>query len=254
MYGYRRKALSQNFLYSRKLVRKLIGNSSIAKKDFVLDLGAGRGILTDELSTRCNRISSIELDPDWYNYLINKYQGNKRIEVLHVDILKYRLPDTPYKVFSNIPFSIEGEILRKLLNYENPPEDSYLVLRKDFAKRIEGKDKVNLLSLQYKPWFTVSIQHFFNRFDFEPAARMDCVLLRIEKKQKADIPVHKKNYYFSFLRLGFGNGHLLWRNLATAYPKDVVLKIIQELSISKNARPGDLSYQKWIELFYKNNW
>ena len=49
MYTLRRKQLSQNFLYSRKLVKQLLRQSSIGANDVVLDIGSGKGIITEQL-------------------------------------------------------------------------------------------------------------------------------------------------------------------------------------------------------------
>src|SRR3972149_3593379 len=103
MYSLQRRVLSQNFFYSRKLVSWLLRKSSIGPKDTVLDIGA----------LLCS-------------YLENKFKTDPHVQVINKDFLRYLLPLHPYKVFANIPFCIEGEIIRKLLTAHNPPDDSYL--------------------------------------------------------------------------------------------------------------------------------
>jgi len=85
-------------------------------------------------------------------------------------------------VFANPPFSIQGKLVRKLLDATNPPEDCYLVLRKDFAYRLGGIRKDGELSRYYKKRFEFEIVHQFKGSDFKPKTRVWTVMLKIERK------------------------------------------------------------------------
>ena len=174
MYDMRRRLLSQNFLKSRKLVSKLVRQSSVGINDTVLEIGPGKGIITEELLRISKNIVAIELDTNLYFYLQRKFGNFKyKLSLVNQDFLRYKLPKYEYKVFANIPFSIEGKIIRKLLDAKYPPQDCYLVTRKNLAERISGLKYESQFSIFYKPWFTFEIVHYFNRFDYEPAATMD---------------------------------------------------------------------------------
>lgn len=202
MYSPRRKALSQNFLYSRKLVDKLVRHSSIGLQDTVIDIGAGKGIITEQLLSLCRKVIAIEIDQDLYFYLKNKFKDNN-VDLICGDFLRYYLPKYPYKVFANIPFNIEGRIIRRLLDAPNPPEDCYLVMREDLAYRLAGIYREGEFSISHKPWFDFEIVHHFRRTDFEPMARMNTILLRITKKKQPLIPWKKRGKYASFIKQSF---------------------------------------------------
>lgn len=172
MFISRRKLLSQNFLHNRKLVLSLIRKSSIGENDTAIDLGAGKGIITKALAFICKHVIALELDPKYYQLLIQQFKYQHNITIFHQDILTYFFPHYPYKVFANIPFSIEGKIIRLLLNCDNTPEDMYLVLRRDLAYRLAGVRNESLFSVLYKPWFDFEIIHYFQRTDFSPYARV----------------------------------------------------------------------------------
>lgn len=120
-YKSRRKILSQNFLYNQTLIESLIRQSSIGSKDVVLEIGAGKGFITKELCRKSQNVIAIELDNKLFLHLKQFIGNNSKLELHQVDFLKFPLPKTPYKVFANIPFSIEGEIIRKLLDSIHPP-------------------------------------------------------------------------------------------------------------------------------------
>ena len=53
---------SQNFLHSKKLVSELLDKTNLNDDDTVIEIGPGKGIITEELSKKCKRIIAIEYD------------------------------------------------------------------------------------------------------------------------------------------------------------------------------------------------
>lgn len=121
MYWLHKRLLSQNFLCNRQLVKQLIRDSSIGKNDTVLEIGAGQGIITQELLEASKQVLAIELDAKLLQDLRHKFMRIANLTLIQGNFLETPLPNQPYKVFSNIPFSITGEVIRKLLQSPNPP-------------------------------------------------------------------------------------------------------------------------------------
>ena len=182
MFIYRRRALSQVFLKNRPLIKKLIRRSSIGKNDTVLEIGPGTGNITEELLHVARKVIVVEIDPTLTKLLRSKYFDNQNLTLHQMDFMHFQLPNYPYKVFANPPFSIQGKLVRKLLDATNPPEDCYLVLRKDFAYRLGGIRKDGELSRYYKKRFEFEIVHQFKGSDFKPKTRVWTVMLKIERK------------------------------------------------------------------------
>ena len=59
---WRSKTLSQNFLRDSRLIESLILHSGITGADTVLEIGAGKGVLTRELARHCRHVIAIEKD------------------------------------------------------------------------------------------------------------------------------------------------------------------------------------------------
>ncbi|MGI6702422.1 MAG: rRNA adenine N-6-methyltransferase family protein, partial [Clostridia bacterium] len=131
---------TQNFLQSKKLVSELIEESNICEDDIVIEIGGGKGIITEQLVKRCRRLYVIEYDYDLYKKLKNKFYNIRNIEIIHGDFLGFELPvEYKYKVFSSIPYNITAAILSKLTSNANPPEEIYIVLQKEAAEKYAGK-------------------------------------------------------------------------------------------------------------------
>lgn len=217
----RRPQLSQNFLHNRQLVKKLIGSSFIDQNDLVLEIGPGKGIITERLIKTAQKVIAIELDKHLFYHLNQKFKSTPNLKLYHQDFLQFHLPQKPYKVFANLPFAIEGKTVRKLLNANNPPEDCYLVIRKDLAQRLSGTSYHSQFSILYKPWFEFEIFHHFNRPDFIPKPKVQATMLRFTKRNKPLLPLNQKQSYHQFILNGFNT----------------------------TLKPTSLSFTRWLSLY-----
>ncbi len=187
---------SQNFLTSQKLINKLVRESSITAQDTVLEIGPGTGVITRELLKITSQVVAIEIDPK-FQYSAHPY--------IYGDFLTLPLPKKPYKVFSNIPFNITGEIVRKLLQSESPPSDSYLIMQKQAASKFIANSHNNTMAaILYYPWWNIHITHKFKRTDFIPPPQVDCVLLQIKARPISLIDPKLKQTYLDFVSYHFG--------------------------------------------------
>ena len=92
---------SQNFLVNKKLVERLISKSNIDVTDYVIEIGPGKGIITDVLSQHAGEVVAVEYDQELYNNLV-RYHSHDNVTYIFGDFLKYKLPlNRRYKIFSN---------------------------------------------------------------------------------------------------------------------------------------------------------
>ncbi len=251
MYKLRRSPrLSQNFLRSRILVEKLVRSSSIGFNDLVLEIGPGQGIITQELLAVAKHVIAIEIDSRFYYFIRRKFSHCRNLTVYHADALQIKLPTASYKVFANIPFSIEGRLIRRLLHSQNPPQDSYLVVRRSLAERLGGIYQEGLFSVLHKPFFNFEIVHRFRPGDFSPATFVQPVLLRITKLEKPLISPQQFSAYRQFITRGFTGGRRLTQNLRPFFtPADLNLAA-SRLEFSPNSMPSALTFPQWLNLFF----
>ncbi len=160
-----------------------------------------------------------------------------------------QLPKIPYKIFSNIPFSFDGRIIRKLIDDTNPPDDCYLVVMKELAERLSGKNGENQFSLCHKPWFDFSIEHNFQRSDFTPWPSVDAVLLRFTKREVPLLPVNDREKFSKFIADSFGNGLSVSKNLSKKFSKGKILSQLSKYGLNKNTLPNRLSLPVWVSLY-----
>jgi 23S rRNA (adenine-N6)-dimethyltransferase len=206
-----RRPLSQNFLTDRGLVSRLVRATTISPGDehtpgdLVVEIGPGRGILTAELLQRAGRVVAIEIDGRLCAQLRRRFAGQPRLQLIHGDFLSTPLPRGPWKVFASIPYAATSDIVRRLLEASNPPDDCWLVVQAEAAGKLVPQPRGNrLAALLYYPWWRASIVHRFRRSDFRPPPRVDSVLLRLERRAEPLVPGGQQRLYQDYAAFSFG--------------------------------------------------
>lgn len=191
--------LDQNFLRSPKLALLLIGHSNIKKRDLVIDIGAGSGVITSALAKRCKKVIAVEKDAETAKRLRENLakQNISNVEVFEGDFREMKLPDEPYKVFANPPFSLSAEVFYKLLNLENldgkickkegeaprRPEAIYLILQKQLALKliITERHYTSQLGRLLSDDYATRIRLPLKPTDFTPPPKVPTVLFEAKK-------------------------------------------------------------------------
>ena len=183
MSNTRNHRLSQHFLKSPRLALMLIGHSNLKKRDLVLDIGAGSGVMTSALSKRVRTVFAIEPDPVAAEKLRQNVAHLENVKVLEEDFLEMELPSEPYKVFANPPFHLSSAILHKLIESDNPPDAIYLILQKQLALKLLNTDRHYTSQLGYAltAKYQTKIRYPLKPFDFTPPPAVPTVLFEAKK-------------------------------------------------------------------------
>lgn len=182
--------LSQHFLRSPRLALILIGHSNLKKRDLVVEIGAGSGVITSALSSRVANVIAIEPDADTIAKLSNNLEKHhiSNVTIVKKDFLDYDLPSTPYKIFANPPFHLSSAILHKLIESSNPPESIYLILQKQFALKLLNNTRhyTSKLGFAITKSYETRIRLPLKPNDFTPPPGVPCVFFEA-KRRTSDI-------------------------------------------------------------------
>lgn len=243
---------SQNFLRKPQFVSSLVEISSINAKDTVIEIGAGKGRITEQLSKRAGKVIAIEYDSELAQLLRDKFSDASNVEVVEADFINWPLPDFRYKVFSNIPFEYTSRILDKLLLSSNPSEDTYLIMQDLAAKRFVGRaagGDDSQLSILLQPFYSMCILKRIDRRQYIPMPSVDTVLARFEKRKSPLVDPKDTQEYRDFVIYGYNK----WKPTVLDAFKDVFsykqAKIIKQDLKIEGKKPSDLDVEAWVELF-----
>jgi len=287
-----KKSLGQNFLKSKEALRAICDAGRADGGDIVLEIGPGKGALTEELLKRGASVVAIEKDRDLIEILNEKFEKeikNKKLEIINDDILSVNLPKVflnfssglapipfpssedprkiseifwgDYKVISNIPYNITGAIIKKFLSeVENKPILMAILVQKEVAERIVARDgKESILSLSVRAYGEPKYIMKVSKKYFSPSPKVDSAIILINNisdknfKNKND-----EEMFFKIVKAGFVHKRkVLIKNLEVGLPdiKNNWVEIFEKLGINKKARAEDLKFQDWMKIleFYTKN-
>ncbi len=129
----KQKMLGQNFLIDSNISKRIVDSAEVSEGEKVLEIGPGRGALTEILSSKGNLIA-IEKDKWLAVVLKQKFKGS--VEIVEGDILKWEVPPIDV-IVANLPYSISSLILFRLFNYEWTR--AVLMFQEEFANRLVAK-------------------------------------------------------------------------------------------------------------------
>jgi len=230
---------AQHFLRSPRLVAELIGHSNIRKNDIVYDLGAGSGVITSVLAQRCKQVIAVEIEPQALTKLRQNVAGIQNVEIIEKDILELAPPTYSYKIFSNIPFSLSAGVVRKFVFDTHPPKCIYLIVQKQFARKlVPGDDHfTSQLSAEIGPLFSARIRKPLRKTDFTPPPAVDTVLLELKLRETPLIPAEQFTDYREFVSRCFAD-----QKFFVNLPRE-------KANISPKLRPSQFTLEQWSRLY-----
>ncbi len=184
-----KKSLGQNFLKSEMALRKIIEAGEIKKDDIILEIGPGRGALTEKLLERAGKVIAVEKDFELFEFLKIKFEKEIRNntlilvckDILEFDISSYNLQAKDYKLIANIPYNITGAILKKFLGESNQPERMILMVQHEVATRILARDgKESILSISVKAYGEPKMIAKVDKRYFSPAPKVNSAIISIK--------------------------------------------------------------------------
>lgn len=243
----RRLSDSQNFITDRRLIQRIVNLSNISGSDTVIEIGTGKGHLTDALCKKGGRICSVELDRKLYERAGERLGQHSNLKLICGDFLKYQLPAKgDYKVFANIPYFITTQIVKKLTEAANPPTDIWLIMEKGAAKRFMGSPRETTASLMLKVNWEMKIRYYFRREDFHPMPSVDSVLFYFSRKAEPDLSRSERAAFEKFVGHCMKYGVCGKRGLLTKRQAETALK---QAGMAELPRDGVILYVQWLCLF-----
>jgi len=134
-----RKRLGQHFLEDRSVLARINGALELTGVETVIEIGPGRGALTDRLAAGAGRVIGVELDGALADLLRRRYASDPRVSIVDADILDVSPSELagggPYVLAGNVPYYITTPILFHVLRPPAPTRAVFLVQR-EVAERV----------------------------------------------------------------------------------------------------------------------
>lgn len=261
-----KKSLGQNFLTSRAVIRDIVDAAGVKEGNDVLEIGPGRGALTEALLSRGARVTAIEKDERLIPVLEKRFEkeiGEGRLKLLCADIAAdgvweglartHRLKDGKYFVVANIPYYITGFLFRLFLEIGPQPKTLVFLVQKEVAQSAVARGgKESMFSLSLQAYGTPKLVRKVGREFFSPKPKVDSAILLLSDISRARFSSRaEERRFFEIVRAGFSaKRKTLANNLSRSLGKEKsdVEQMLASLSLPKNTRAEDVGIDDWIRL------
>jgi len=261
----RQKRLGQHFLSDPRLLTKIVDALDPTPGDVVVEIGAGRGSLTEQLLARGLQVIAIEKDRRLaaQGGVRNAECGVGKLTVVQGDALRvdWHALVTPqsalltphFKVIGNIPYAITSPLIDKALTPPLPERIVFLVQR-EVAERLAarpGSRDYGALSVGVQATCRVEQLFVVKPGAFHPAPKVQSALVRLTPRQDPLVAVEQLGAFRAFVTACFTRRRKQLRNVviaATGRPAAAVLRGLQQLGLDPAARPETLHPEAFARL------
>ncbi len=266
----RKPKLGQHFLASDQAALRIVEALGDISDATVLEIGPGRGAITDLLARTARRLIAVELDRVLSAQLRMKFNMQPNVEIIEGDILTIELdtvfgakpgslrtglsfaPD-PARVVGNLPYYITSDIVLRLLEYHRYFSTIVIMVQKEVAERLAaspGSRDYGLLSATAQLYGRVEQLFTLPPGAFAPAPKVHSSVIRITIKPRLQSLRVAEAEFIGFLKLCFGQKRkTLWNNLKTRYEADALRAAFAKSGVKPAIRAEALPLEKTAALF-----
>ncbi|MEA1896011.1 MAG: 16S rRNA (adenine(1518)-N(6)/adenine(1519)-N(6))-dimethyltransferase RsmA [Euryarchaeota archaeon] len=211
----------QHILIDDQVLHNIVEYADLHHRDIVLEIGAGTGVLTEELRKRVRAVIAIESDAAFAELLNLRFE-NTNVEIIHGDALKVEFPESEFKfsfnkIVSNLPYSISSEITFKLLKY--PFEMAILMYQYEFARRMaapHGSKEYGKLSICVQYHALVELLEIVPPKAFSPEPGVRSAIVRVTP-HAPEYEVSDSGFFSKFLTAVFSKRRKKLKNSIAAF-------------------------------------
>ena len=253
-----RKALGQNFLEDDNIIRKIVASLHLCDDDIVLEIGPGRGALTEHLLQRSSQLHIVEFDRDLIKYWQSRSAGNElgteKLVVHGSDILDFDLDhilsstDKKIKVIGNLPYNISSPVLFHLSAYADRIERQVVMLQKEVVDRLvsePGSKTYGRLSVMIQQKYQVERQFNVSPQSFNPAPKVDSAVVALTPLRGAPQMSVNDTDFSKLVKQAFSMRRKTLRNNLKGL---LTGEAITELGIDPSVRAETLSVEQFVVL------
>jgi 16S rRNA (adenine1518-N6/adenine1519-N6)-dimethyltransferase len=243
------RRFGQHFLARKSILDRIADAACDPNAPLVIEIGPGKGALTEALLARAAKLVAIEVDTYLVHYLRQKFATEieaGRLTLIEGDVLKTNLTQWgPAVVAGNLPYYITSPILEKLFSMGDGWTRAVFLMQIEVAERLAaspGTRDFGYLTVQTQLFSKPEILFPVARTAFRPQPKVDSAVIRLEHSDRI---IADRDAFLKFASAAFRQKRKTLRNnLAPVYGKERV-DILRETK----QRAEQLSLDALIKLF-----
>jgi len=246
-----KKNFGQNFLTDQIILGRIIDALSLNKHDEVLEIGCGKGALTERILAKEVNLRGVEIDRDLIEELNLIKLKNRNLHVLNEDILKISLKDiseSKLRIVGNLPYNISSKIMLWSIKNKDMIEDVHFMLQKEFAERLissPNKKSYGRLSILAQLFFNVEELFDVPSESFFPEPKVDSLFLRLKPKENKDLEYLDIECLQNVTLKAFTKRR---KKISSGLKELLTKEDLKKINIDPGLRPENLSIADYISI------
>lgn len=244
-----RKSLGQHFLTDPRILARIADAVAIAPGETVVEIGPGRGSLTEALLARASRVVAVEIDRKLAELLREKYAGEPRLTIVEADVLQVSFGEIAggaYALAGNVPYYITTPILFQALRPPRASRSVFLVQREVAARMaaLPGADDYGALSVNIQALADVELLFRIPSGAFTPPPRVDSAVVRVTPRESPVVAPGTEESYRTFVQAVFALRRKQMRRVVRTVASHSAIdaeSALESSGIEPDARPETLS-------------
>jgi len=266
----RKPKLGQNFLTDLGAAQRIVEALGDISSRTVMEIGPGRGVLTDVLARRARRVIGIELDRVLAAQLRMRYATRGNVEILESDFVTAEFPSMVGRrpgplhdlrptqaetvdVVGNLPYYITSEIVLRILDLHPNIERAVIMVQREVADRIAAKPGTRdygLLSATAQLFARVEKLFTLPPGSFSPPPQVHSSVVRLTMAPRVEELQVEEEPFIAFLKLAFAQKRkTLANNLRVQYTGDAIRAAFKAAGVRADVRAEALSLEKTAAVF-----
>lgn len=248
---FARKRFGQNFLHDRSVIAHIIEAIDPKPGDPLVEIGPGRGALTEDLLQAAGSLDAIEIDRDLAADLQQRF-GERGLHLHVIDALRFDFAALAeekgrrLRIIGNLPYNISTPLLFHLLKTPAAILDLHIMLQREVIERIcaeAGSSEYGRLTVMLAPW--VEAEHLFDVGPgaFRPAPEVWSAVARLTVRQEPAFAVDER--YGQLVTAAFSQRRKTLRNAVRQW---LDVAAIESCGIDPAARPETLKPSQFAAL------
>jgi len=257
---YAKKSFGQNFLVDGNYIDKIISALVPQAGETIIEIGAGRGALTEKLIESGANVIAIELERDMIAVLREQFSGNENFRLVESDALKIDFQELvklenqkpKIKLVANLPYYLSTAILQKLIGQRDVFSEMILMFQREVVERITaqvGNSERGFLSVLVQAYLETEKLFDVPPSAFRPSPKVNSGVVRL--KPKADSDIKNESLFRDLISAAFlQKRKTIFNNFKNAAP-DLREKIgdlqqlLENCRIAPNRRAETLTIEEW---------
>jgi len=256
-----RKRFGQHFLIDRRVIERIVSFVQPDEGDVVLEVGPGRGALTNVLVRSLQRLIGVEIDRDLVAMLRERLPPKVfrliEADVLQLDLARVLREEGGQQLFiiGNLPYNITAPFLFKALDQAEHIRVAVLMLQREVARRLvasPGNKDYGQITVLLAMRAQIELCLEVDRRAFRPVPGVDSSVIKVSFSAQPRFAVRDERAFTVLVRTAFAQRRKMLRNslqgLVPSGERDLLAEVASVASIELTRRPEELSVEEFVSL------